>query len=101
MTGGCRCSSQSLDVRADIHGKALPKDPTMAYNRFAALFAVTAFLFTVPAAAQQRPNDVELAQMLRAGGYVIVVRHGATHADQADTDPLNHENLAKQRQLNA
>jgi hypothetical protein len=27
--------------------------------------------------------------MLRAGGYVIVLRHGATHADQADTDPLN------------
>ena len=32
---------------------------------------------------------------------MIVVRHGATHADQADTDPLNHENTAKQRQLNA
>ena len=39
--------------------------------------------------------------MLRAGGYVIVLRHGATHADQADTDPLNHDNIAKQRQLNA
>jgi broad specificity phosphatase PhoE len=29
-----------------------------------------------------------------------VVRHGATHADQADTDPLNLDNVAKQRQLN-
>ena len=27
-------------------------------------------------------------------------RHGATHADQADTDPLNLANVAKQRQLN-
>ena len=32
---------------------------------------------------------------------MIVLRHGATHADQADTDPLNHDNIAKQRQLNA
>jgi len=38
--------------------------------------------------------------MLRAGGYVIVFRHGATHPDQADTDPRNHDNVAKQRQLN-
>ena len=27
-------------------------------------------------------------------------RHGATHSDQADTDPLNLDNVAKQRQLN-
>src|ERR1043165_2293633 len=37
---------------------------------------------------------------LQDGGYVIVFRHGATHADQADTDPLNIANVAKQRQLN-
>src|SRR5258706_291385 len=39
-------------------------------------------------------------EALRAGGHVIVFRHGATHSDQADTDPLNPENVAKQRQLN-
>jgi phosphohistidine phosphatase SixA len=37
---------------------------------------------------------------LRQGGHVIVVRHGATHQDQADTDPLNPKNIAQQRQLN-
>lgn len=37
---------------------------------------------------------------LKQGGYVIVLRHGATHQDQADTDPLNPANIAKQRQLN-
>jgi broad specificity phosphatase PhoE len=37
---------------------------------------------------------------LRGGGYVIVFRHGGTHADQADTDPLNHDNVDKQRHLN-
>ena len=73
----------------------------MAYNRLAVLTTITSLLFAVPAYAQSRPSDAELAQMLRAGGYVIVMRHGATHADQADTDPLNHDNLAKQRQLNA
>jgi len=47
-----------------------------------------------PAAA----DDTE--QALRAGGLVIVVRHGATFADQADSDPLNFENIAAQRNLN-
>jgi broad specificity phosphatase PhoE len=31
---------------------------------------------------------------------VIVVRHGATNPDQADTDPLNPSDVSKQRQLN-
>lgn len=62
--------------------------------------ALSAFLLAVPANAQSRPSDVELANMLRAGGYVIAFRHGATHSNQADTDPLNHNNIKKQRQLN-
>jgi phosphohistidine phosphatase SixA len=73
----------------------------MATKSLAVLSAITALLFAIPATAQPRPSDVELAQLLRAGGTVIVLRHGATHADQADTDPLNHGNLAQQRQLNA
>ena len=39
---------------------------------------------------QAVPPTGELLQMLHAGGYVIVVRHGATNADQADTDPPEH-----------
>src|SRR5213593_3436994 len=42
----------------------------------------------------------EVVKVLRAGGHVIVFHHGATHSDQADTDPLNLDNVAKQRQLN-
>src|SRR3984893_18949035 len=45
-------------------------------------------------------DDKGVAQALRAGGLVIVVRHGATFADQADTDPLNPDNIAAQRNLN-
>ena len=70
-------------------------------NYLAALFAVTALLFAVPTLAQSRPSDAELVRMLKGGGHVIVLRHGATHSDQADTDPLNADNIAKQRQLNA
>ena len=49
-----------------------------------------------PAAA----DDQNIAQVLRAGGLVIVLRHGATVPDQADTDPLNFDNIAAQRNLN-
>jgi broad specificity phosphatase PhoE len=40
-----------------------------------------------------------LADTLKQSGYVIVFRHGATNRDQADTDPLNHDNVSKQRLL--
>ena len=58
------------------------------------LFAMLGIAVPGPAAA----DDTE--QALRAGGLVIVVRHGATFTDQADTDPLNFDNIAAQRNLN-
>ncbi len=58
----------------------------------------TAFAVAAPAA---RADDKDLAQALRAGGLVLVVRHGATDPDKADADPLNFDNLAAQRNLNA
>ena len=64
-----------------------------------ALTLVLGLLLTGSAIAQQA-SPAEIVSLLKTGGYVIVVRHGATHADQADTDPLNLENVAKQRQLN-
>src|SRR5947207_12484917 len=60
---------------------------------------VLASLLVTSAWAQDAPV-AEILKSLRSGGYVILVRHGATHADQADTDPLNLDNVAKQRQLN-
>src|SRR5882672_4882151 len=50
--------------------------------------------------SQTAPSAGDVLKLLRGGDYVIVFRHGATHADQADTDPLNLANVAKQRQLN-
>ena len=61
------------------------------------LCAMLAVSMSAPAAAA---DDREIAQALRAGGLVIVVRHGATFPDQADTDPLNFENIVAQRNLN-
>jgi broad specificity phosphatase PhoE len=52
------------------------------------------------ALGQTSPSASDVLKLLRGGGYVIVFRHGATHADQADTDPLNLDNVAKQRPLN-
>jgi phosphohistidine phosphatase SixA len=71
-------------------------------RRTIAAFAVSCSLFampgigTKPAAAENR----DIAQVLRTGGFVIVVRHGATFPDQADIDPLNFGNLTAQRNLN-
>jgi broad specificity phosphatase PhoE len=50
--------------------------------------------------SQTSPPVGAVLKLLGAGGYVIVFRHGATHADQADTDPLNLDDVAKPRQLN-
>jgi phosphohistidine phosphatase SixA len=65
-----------------------------------ALMCLTAAFWSLPAAAQSAPSQTELLTALRAGGYVIVFRHGATYPDQADTEPLNFGNIEKQRQLN-
>jgi broad specificity phosphatase PhoE len=41
----------------------------------------------------------EVLTALRGGGHVILVRHGATHPDQADTHPLHLDNVGRQRHL--
>jgi phosphohistidine phosphatase SixA len=56
-----------------------------------ASFAVWAYAQTV--------DMKTLVGELQQGGYVIVFRHGATNRDQADTDPLHHDNIVQQRLL--
>jgi broad specificity phosphatase PhoE len=72
----------------------------MSYVRASLLASIAALALSVPVLGQSPPADAELVAALHAGGHVIVMRHGATHSDQADTDPLNPDNVAKQRQLN-
>jgi len=67
-------------------------------SRRTALAALYCLLAAVPGHAAGDNSSVMRA--LRDGGLVIVVRHGATVPDQADTDPLNFDNIAAQRNLN-
>ena len=69
----------------------------MTIIRLALLCALFGFL---PGAANGQPSPADAINAMRQGGHVIVFRHGATHSDQADTDPLNLSNVAQQRQLN-
>ena len=57
----------------------------------------TTFVMAAPAA---RADDKDIAQALRGGGLVLVVRHGATFPDQADAAPIDFDNVAAQRNLN-
>jgi len=62
---------------------------------------VTLLAMLMPkASAQASLQDADIAKALRAGGLVMVVRHGATFPDQADTDPTNFDHVAAQRNLN-
>lgn len=64
-------------------------------------FAALLFAFASGAAAQiPKPEMAALAVELQRGGHVIVIRHGATHPNQADLAPLQPEGPAAQRQLN-
>jgi hypothetical protein len=52
------------------------------------------------AATLSAADDSDVANALRVGGLVILLRHGATFPDQADTDPFHPDNIAAQRNLN-
>ena len=74
----------------------------LSRSKFAAMLVASSLLamFSVAVHAQSPAGDTGLATALRAGGLVILVRHGATFADQADTDPYNFDNISTQRNLN-
>ena len=62
-------------------------------------FAVVLISSFALCAYAQTVDMKTLVTELRQGGYVIVFRHGATNRDQADTDPLHPDDIAKQRLL--
>ena len=74
----------------------LSRRTVAALAAFCGLLAASSFAAPGRAAG----DNSNVVQALRAGGLVIVVRHGATFPDQADTDPLNFENITAQRNLN-
>jgi broad specificity phosphatase PhoE len=76
--------------------------PILSRRTVAALAVSFGLLGVFNAAVPGRAaaDNINVLQALHAGGIVIVVRHGATFPDQADTDPLNFDNIAAQRNLN-
>jgi len=67
------------------------------------MFRSLALIAALVVASSVHAQDAQaIVAALKQGGCVIVFRHGATHRDQADTDPLNLDdpnNVSKQRQL--
>ena len=64
---------------------------------------IGAAILAAPAAAPTAHNVGDtsgIVPALQAGGYVILVRHGATFSNQADTEPFNLDEVSKQRNLN-
>jgi phosphohistidine phosphatase SixA len=74
---------------------AISKSVVNALPAFIGLLTILSV--AAPATSAQ---DQDIARTLHAGDLVIVVRHGATFPDQADTDPLNFNNISAQRNLN-
>jgi broad specificity phosphatase PhoE len=67
---------------------------------FRPMITVLALLWALPAFSQ--PGGLaqpEWMAALRQGGYVIVLRHGATNPGQTDAVPVNFNDPSKQRQL--
>jgi len=64
---------------------------------------ISAAILAAPASAPTAHNVGDtsgIVPALQAGGYVILVRHGATFNNQADTEPFNLDEVSKQRNLN-
>jgi phosphohistidine phosphatase SixA len=76
--------------------------PTLSRRTVATLAATVGLLAALgfAIAGHVAADDTNIVKALRAGGFVMVVRHGATFPDQSDTDPLNFDNIAAQRNLN-
>ena len=68
-------------------------------KHIARFIGIAALLWSAPVFGQSA-QSAEWIAAVRSGGHVIVFRHGATHADQADTNPLDIKDTAKQRHLN-
>ncbi len=67
------------------------------------LFVVLAILPAAIVVSQPAAPRSDLLDMLRLGGYVIVLRHGATNSDVANRDPMSNPShkTSGERQLNA
>jgi len=78
-------------------------DPHPTAENFHARHPLSSFDLVAPASGHSAHDVGDASGIvtgLRAGGYVILVRYGATCSDQADTEPFNLADASKQRTLN-
>lgn len=74
--------------------------PALHRRRFVvAAFACGLFVVCPVVSPAQPPDDKALARALRAGGNVILVRHGATVGTETDVEPYDFDDITKQRNL--
>src|ERR1700759_237808 len=89
----------SISPAARKYGVARSEEMEMSWSRLAVLGVL---FMAVPAAivASQPAPPADLLDALRLGGYVIVLRHGATNADAAKDGMSNpNKKAAGERQL--
>jgi len=85
-------------IVAALCAALLPAIATRAEGQYSG----TATTASYPGSAAAMPSTSNLNRLvtdLKHGGYVIVLRHGATNQNQADTDPFHLENISAQRLL--
>ena len=90
--------AHSVDLRRSILTNQLRAD---VMNRMITWPYGPILLLTAAVCAGQLEAfpEPDLIQRLQAGGYVLFIRHFQTNPDEADTDPLNLENVKGQRKL--
>jgi len=70
----------------------------ISVSRFASIIACWIVVFLMPPASHAA--DISgLVSSLKGGGYVIVLRHGATDESQKDVYPFKFDDMTAQRQL--
>ena len=67
-------------------------------NKLASFFVCWIFVFLM--APQSGASELDsLVSSLKSGGYVLVIRHGATDDSQKDVFPFKFDDMSAQRQL--
>lgn len=67
-------------------------------NKLASIFVCWIFVFLTAAPGGASELD-SLVSSLKSGGYVLVIRHGATDDSQKDVFPFKFDDMSAQRQL--
>ena len=97
MDTNAPCLSRPSDHHTSMAEKKTPS-PSRTPKSMRRIWACAGALLAATAFADDARLDT-LLPSLQQGGYVIVLRHGATDPQQQDVYPLSYEDMTGQRQL--